>query len=634
MSGSSELDSEIKKTQETLGKFVKKPALTEKLLKKPPFRFLHDVISAVIRDTGNFKSLYTPEELKSDNIKDREAKIAFLQKIIDVVKQVSNDPPLAVKPSKIVAGHEPEQTNRLLQRIAFIISNKINTSPVTNSETPKTKPKKDESPTKPRARKSSDPKIKVTRTSSKDAPEPKKAKSRTLSKDDKTSQDKKPKKIEKQKTIKDTEPINSLESSNGNFVGNGNSVQEDSSLEPQDARKRKKSIQQDSSMEKETSSQENQEVRKKSGERKPSSGNKKSDSDDKKPSSGDKKPSSGDRKSSSGDRKSSSGESRKSSAEKKSEERKSSARNKSSVERNLSIPEEPLQENSKIEVIEKMKESPEKFMSNSSSNESPKKVEEEPTKNIDSKERTQVPPPLTRQNSILSRPRTSLRPPSARPPSARPGAPRRRDKSIEIVLQPNEPTKVGGINVKVESFNSELEDDGENLIVIENSNIEEDVLGSKHIDQMIIDDEEHQQGHLVQQILETQKELVQGDKSDIEKALKERKNRQTSATQIDSLRGLIQTLTKAVNPTGKLLDFIPEDVDSMQLELTMWRDTYSQAAAELKREKSLTETATEPLKNQLSQLDQQIKEYKEMIESSRAKILQNSEKIRSLLIED
>lgn len=49
---------------------------------------------------------------------------------------------------------------------------------------------------------------------------------------------------------------------------------------------------------------------------------------------------------------------------------------------------------------------------------------------------------------------------------------------------------------------------------------------------------------------------------------------------------------------------------------------------------SLTESATEPLKNQLSQLDQQIKEYKEMIESSRAKILQNSEKIRSLLIED
>lgn len=37
----------IKKTQETLGKFVKKPPLSEKLLKKPPFKFLHDIINVV-----------------------------------------------------------------------------------------------------------------------------------------------------------------------------------------------------------------------------------------------------------------------------------------------------------------------------------------------------------------------------------------------------------------------------------------------------------------------------------------------------------------------------------------------------------------------------------------------------------
>ena len=47
----------IKETQASLGKFIKKPPLTEKLLNKPPFRFLHDVFSVVIKDTGALEGM-------------------------------------------------------------------------------------------------------------------------------------------------------------------------------------------------------------------------------------------------------------------------------------------------------------------------------------------------------------------------------------------------------------------------------------------------------------------------------------------------------------------------------------------------------------------------------------------------
>lgn len=35
----------LHRTRETLGKLVKKPPLTDKLLSRPPFRYLHDIIS-------------------------------------------------------------------------------------------------------------------------------------------------------------------------------------------------------------------------------------------------------------------------------------------------------------------------------------------------------------------------------------------------------------------------------------------------------------------------------------------------------------------------------------------------------------------------------------------------------------
>lgn len=41
----------------------------------------------MIKTTGYFDGLYTEQELQSENVKDRDSKIAFLQKAIDVVSE-------------------------------------------------------------------------------------------------------------------------------------------------------------------------------------------------------------------------------------------------------------------------------------------------------------------------------------------------------------------------------------------------------------------------------------------------------------------------------------------------------------------------------------------------------------------
>lgn len=78
----------IEKTQRVLGKYISKPALSEKLLKKPPFRFLHDVVTAVIKDTGFLKGLFNETELISTNVKERDMKVAFLTKLIDAISKL------------------------------------------------------------------------------------------------------------------------------------------------------------------------------------------------------------------------------------------------------------------------------------------------------------------------------------------------------------------------------------------------------------------------------------------------------------------------------------------------------------------------------------------------------------------
>ncbi|XP_053670471.1 TRAF3-interacting protein 1 [Anopheles nili] len=654
----SDLDANIvKRTQGSLGKFVKRPALTEKLLRKPPFRFLHDIVHAIIREHGLLDGLYTTDELNSDNIKDRDSKMAFLQKLIDVVK-ITTGRELKVRPSKVVAGLEPERTNELLQALGFALEEKLssidavrqyvggnpnpdgsnaatNGIPESNGTNVETRPEKTKE--KPREKDTVAPDKRKDKTSKSKVKEPakngstvqadnrvEKSKAKQngakVSNDTKRKTDKPSKGKEKEKSVKrissipeELQPVGTHEKpppvqpetlTNGSeTIPNGRS---------QDTRKRKDSIKEFGDPVVMASANGDESM---------------------------KLPI----------------------AEEELEKRKQPGSNNSS--RRSSLKKQNSLTASENNALSEMNQ-----FNGLHSSPGPSRQDSgtlgEPVVNDDSapdpgsivtvtvaplEQKAQGKPPMNRQQSVdtVMRPRTSLRPPSVRPPSARPGAPRRKEKNVEVILQPNETQKLGDINVKMEVFNSELlDDDGENLIVIEDpTTVDEVYVGGVGESGQTRDEAAHaqqpehedQQGLLVQQILDTQKEFSNHTGNDSEMLRKvdlewAAGQRQSSAKQMESLRDSIQKLTRSVNPLGKLMDFIQEDIDAMERELASWQQIYAQSMVELNKERSATENAIEPLKQQLAQIEVNIKEYREMVDSTRANILQNEQKIERLYI--
>lgn len=114
----------IKKTQDTLGRVIQAPALTDKLLSRPPVQFIQDIVKSVIKNTGFMKGLYKSEELESGFIKEsKENKLLFLNKLITIVSVVVHEQ-LSVRASKIAAGAEVEKTNELFQNLAKAVNMK------------------------------------------------------------------------------------------------------------------------------------------------------------------------------------------------------------------------------------------------------------------------------------------------------------------------------------------------------------------------------------------------------------------------------------------------------------------------------------------------------------------------------
>ncbi|KAJ3315861.1 TRAF3-interacting protein 1 [Boothiomyces sp. JEL0838] len=141
---SAPLEEITKKTIDILSRIIKKTPLNHKLLSKPPFRYLHDLITETIKLTGAYQGLYSENEFNSENIKEKDAKVSFLTKIIDC-SRLATGAEIKANPLKIVAGLEPEETNIFLQIMGKIAIKKVDTSVAVGKitgATPQTAPAK------------------------------------------------------------------------------------------------------------------------------------------------------------------------------------------------------------------------------------------------------------------------------------------------------------------------------------------------------------------------------------------------------------------------------------------------------------------------------------------------------------
>ncbi|KAE8302308.1 MT associated TRAF3 interacting protein [Giardia duodenalis] len=103
----------INSTIDALKELISRPPLTEKLLSRPPFKYILDICKAVSAATG-FPS---PESCNYDDITDREERTAFLTSIIGQITDQLGVP-VDVQIKSILAGKDVPKTLRMLVMLA------------------------------------------------------------------------------------------------------------------------------------------------------------------------------------------------------------------------------------------------------------------------------------------------------------------------------------------------------------------------------------------------------------------------------------------------------------------------------------------------------------------------------------
>ncbi|XP_034511414.1 TRAF3-interacting protein 1 isoform X15 [Ailuropoda melanoleuca] len=668
----------VKRTQEALGKVIRRPPLTEKLLSKPPFRYLHDIITEVntlivtcllrilewrigkhfqvIKVTGFMKGLYTDTEMKSDNVKDKDAKISFLQKAIDVVVMVSGEP-LSAKPARIVAGHEPERTNELLQRIGKCCLSKLSS---------------DEAVNRVLAGEKGDLKGRTSLTSKSQELDNKNAREEELrghkDKEEKRNSEINERSISRDQKQKEEmkEESKAREKEKEKMKENDRDRHKDPERdkhregERERARNRAKQDRDRGNRDRDKDLDHERERRNEGGKEKERwkdrererERDKARDRDRRKVKDGEHSRDPEKEKSREHDKpekkSSSSGEVSKKLPDGSLKDSRAETETEISIRASRSVTTKASKRRSK-NSMEGTREANTNSASVSDDNSAGlwrENVEPEPAV----KQKGDSPsdaegeagpsgpekPEVSESSELLSEHPANIRK-IPRPGSARPAPPRvKRQDSVEALT----PDRAGNgrvvASVIVAAQDSDNEEDDQ--FVVDAAPQLPEASELEMVPTVDVEDEE-KHGGLVKKILETKKDYEKLQQSprpgEKEKSLvfesAWKKEKDIVSKEIEKLRASIQTLCKSALPLGKIMDYIQEDVDAMQNELQLWHSENKQHAEALEKEQSITDCVVEPLKAELAELEQLIKDQQDRICAVKANILKNEEKIQKMV---
>lgn len=508
-------ESFVEKTQSTLGKVIQRPTLSEKHLSRPPFRFLHDIVTQLIKKTGFFHGLFPAEMLDSKNVTDKEAKVRFLQAVIACTTLVYGKE-ITVKASSIVAGKEPENTNKLLQIIGKCILEK----------------------------KTSD-----------EAVEKLKSKSKSKKTEEKVIEEKSEK-----------------------------------------ANKKDRKSSKDSSKEREKDG--NRRDRKERSESKSRKSDKTEKGDERKRSSDRDRRGSNERRGSGRER---SGSNRRPSIEKENKEVKEHKRERSSKKK------ETPEEREKRKEAEREERRRLRKLEKSGRPPRPTSAKGDRRAHVSDKKQKSVLPmeseePLEKDKNESSK---KLR---ERPTSARP-AKRVKAPNLQDQQQPAAPINR---NVIIDGENDDDDDD--------EPPFEELLEMDQKLNNLEIKDEDSH-GALVRDIIESKKN-IENDKGKRRTVLSEAEE-QKARKQTEQLQGDIQQISRTTAPIGRILDFIQEDMDSMQTEYELWNDELTKNTLLINQGTKANDDSLKRSFDELDELESSIISKRNEINSTKQRIFLN-----------